>query len=480
MKLLFLSSLLLVILTLLPGCVYLVTAGTGTTSSSSASSSASSSSTFVSFGRFSYPSYTKQQKQHPQSQSYRRGSSASASTSSTALHATSLTAATATATQQQQQRRRQRQQVLHHLRQAPAKLQHFLIRPFLRIKSQATTKQRQTTITTTTTTTTDEAYYYYHDLTKPIFDESTWQQQTGREYIEHTTEMVNALADTGRIVVLQRPGDGNPWIEWKQHSTVVDNDNNHNNNNNSYDPTITVYKGTSRVAVTTGYGAAAPWIKTVAMIPHMTPHDMVQLMMDSTRVKTYNAWSTGRVDLWTAQHHHHRHHHHHQNDKNSHNHNNNNNNNNHKNNHDNNDASQQEHWITKIVRNRTQPPMGAKPMVATTLLHARPYGNNNSNNSDNDNNTQSWLLVSRAIGGTYFDDNDDNNNNGGATSEMLLGVNLFEAVPGVGTRMTAVTHIYSRSIPSVLAERLGVKSAIQFVKDMRGAATTAATVEQES
>ena len=108
-------------------------------------------------------------------------------------------------------------------------------------------------------------------------------------------------------------------------------------------------------------------------------------------------------------------------------------------------------------------------MVATTLLHARPLHHrpNNDKNKEEDE-PQSWLLVSRAVGGSHFPLDEDSSSAVGV-SEMLLGVNVFEAVPGKPNlcRMTAVTHVYSASIPLMLAERLGVKSAIQFVKDLR-------------
>ena len=159
-------------------------------------------------------------------------------------------------------------------------------------------------------------------------------------------------------------------------------------------------------------------------------------MWDSQRVKTYNAWSTGRVDLWTCT------------------------------NNNDGEAPSGSAQMTKIVRNKTQPPMGAKPMVATTLLHARPLHNDKK---EDDEEPQSWLLVSRAVGGFHFPLDEDSSSSAVGVSEMLLGVNVFEAVPGKPNlcRMTAVTHVYSASIPLMLAERLGVKSAIQFVKDLR-------------
>lgn len=262
-------------------------------------------------------------------------------------------------------------------------------------------------------------------LTLPIFDESAWMAQSGREFVDHP-DRVDALATMGLDVVRQSPADGNAWIDWKVHGSTSATQ-----EDSSDDEAVYVWTGASKVA---GYGSHTPWIKTKAVVP-LSPTALVELMLDSSRVKTYNSWSTGRDDLWVRS----------------------------------SDASSSSDaaaasTTTKIVRNRTAPPMG-KPLVATTLLHARPLAERDSD---------SWLLVSRAVGGAAFPLNQDT-----GVSEMLLGVNLLEAIPGRPDAcvMTALTHVYSKAIPAMLAERLGVQSAVQFVKDMRGLATTATTAE---
>jgi hypothetical protein len=125
-------------------------------------------------------------------------------------------------------------------------------------------------------------------------------------------------------------------------------------------------------------------------------------------------------------------------------------------------------------------------MESVTLLHARPLvdDSKDSGTTPNHHHPPSWLLVSRAVGGVFLNDNNNDNdnndkseedsgntNNGKAVgrSEMLLGVNHFQAIPGRPheTLLTTVTHVYSKAIPLMLAERLGVKSAKQFVEDLR-------------
>jgi hypothetical protein len=146
---------------------------------------------------------------------------------------------------------------------------------------------------------------------------------------------------------------------------------------------------------------------------------MVELLMDSSRVTTYNPWSLGRVDCWV------------------------------------NGEPDPLHPArqTKIVKNRVQPPMGAKAAVSVTMLHARPIAADGT-----------WLVVSRATGGNRFPELDQDQV---GKSDILLGVNLVQPIDDDSCLLTAVTHAYSAIMPAMLAERLGVKGAIKFVKDIR-------------
>ena len=74
-------------------------------------------------------------------------------------------------------------------------------------------------------------------------------------------------------------------------------------------------------------------------------------------------------------------------------------------------------------------------------------------------------MVSRAVGGGRFLDQNDE---GCGTSDILLGVNLMEPTDcDDSCVLTCINHVYCSAIPNMLAERLGVKGAIKFVKDMR-------------
>ena len=88
-------------------------------------------------------------------------------------------------------------------------------------------------------------------------------------------------------------------------------------------------------------------------------------------------------------------------------------------------------------------------VLSTALLHARPLEQG------------SWVIVTRAVKGFAPPEED------AGVSEILLGVNLLEPIDDSSCRLTAVNHVYSSSIPLMLAERVGVKSAVNFVKDLR-------------
>ena len=280
--------------------------------------------------------------------------------------------------------------------------------------------------TTTSSTASSSTTLSWQALGRPIFDQDTWEQQTGREFVERD-ELRQALVQAGLEALVTNDYE-NPWIRWKLHTHIPDT-NNKDESTSAYDTSIEVYKGT---ALVDGYGAIAPWILTRAIVP-LSPRAFVELMMDSNRVKTYNAWSTGREDLWEAP----------PVEKES-----------------TKNDNRTNGW-TKIVRNTSQPPLGP-PLVSTTLLHAQQLESPDANT----NHSNRWILVSRAVAGSHF----AAPASGGGTSEILLGVNLCEAVPGRPnySRVTALTHVNSSTnVPLMMAEKFAVKSAIQFFKSLR-------------
>jgi hypothetical protein len=223
-------------------------------------------------------------------------------------------------------------------------------------------------------------------LSQPLIKESAWNAQSGEEF-QRKPDLVRKLALMGERVAANDGPD--EWIKWKL---------------NRDDPNgISVWTGKAQKKGC--YGSQLPLIKSRSIIP-LSCKDMVDLMMDSSKVPIYNTWSMGRKDCWVLDDH------------------------------------------TKIVQNRVKPPIGSKQLVSTTLLHACPL--------DND----AWVIVSRAVRG--FPEPED-----ACKTEILLGVNLVEPVGDKSCRLTSVNHVYTSGVPTMLAESLGVKSAVKFVNDLR-------------
>jgi hypothetical protein len=95
-----------------------------------------------------------------------------------------------------------------------------------------------------------------------------------------------------------------------------------------------------------------------------------------------------------------------------------------------------------------------------SLASALPASRDSRAGGDED----SWIVVSRAVGGNQYCDDVDADC---GRSDILLGINLLQPVGNGSTLVTAVTHVQSSVVPSMLAESLGLKGAIQFVQDLR-------------
>lgn len=237
----------------------------------------------------------------------------------------------------------------------------------------------------------------------PLIPDDVWVELTGDEYDDPL--VVDALAQTGLIMATKHTNNG--WVEWKQPLPS-------NLDASLDDGEILVFTGAT---VKQGFGSEVPWIKSMSIVP-MAPSELAELMMDSSRVKTYNSLSLGREDVKVIQ-----------NDG---------------------DKYSPEAGNTKIVRNIVQLPVTNSKVESVTLLHTRELDNG------------AHLLISRAIGGTrYF-------TGVGGKSYILLGVNLFEPTGDLNEcRMTAINHVYSPGVPLMVAGKVGAKSAKNFVKDIR-------------
>ena len=174
------------------------------------------------------------------------------------------------------------------------------------------------------------------------------------------------------------------------------------------------------------HGSQLPCIKTRAIIP-MSPKRLAELLMDSTKVMLYNKMSLGRTDIVSLS------------------------------------QGVDSTGIllegeTKIVKNRTKPPLtNGRIMEFHTLMHARKLKHEEG---------KGYIVVSRAVpnkGRT------DPHNDNIIHSEIILGANLLRCVEGEEnkTDFTGVTHVNAPNVPLLLAGKVGIKGAVDFVHDIR-------------
>lgn len=184
------------------------------------------------------------------------------------------------------------------------------------------------------------------------------------------------------------------------------------------------------------YGHELPIVKSRAIIP-MSPKEFTTLLMDSTKVNLYNKISLGRKDEKVFQ--------------------------------SGIDTTDGDFGSgeTKIVRNLTQPPLTKKKMEFVTLMHARRL-------APEDGLGEGYIIVSRAISSKLEREAASTSDNAVAKqirSEILLGVNVVRNVEDNPNQadLISVTHVNSPLVPKMVAKKLGVKGAYDFVNDIRKA-----------
>ena len=258
-------------------------------------------------------------------------------------------------------------------------------------------------------------------LTQPIVPISvSLEEETGEMFADPAN--MNRLVESGLDMVRLQT---NEWIEWKMDSSSKKLLQDKSEREVLEQGDVLVYVGTAKHD---GHGSNLPIIKTKSLLP-ICAHDMAELLMDSSRVKIYNKLSLGRTDVRTlggAK---------------------------------NDDATTQ---TTKIVCNLTKPPIAKSKMISCTMMHSRKLASFSTKRDDDDVPRETYLVVSRAAPGMIDDDMKELPRN-----DILLGVNLLEDIGNHQCIMTAVTHVYSPALPTMLAKSMGVSSAINFVKDIR-------------
>ena len=250
-------------------------------------------------------------------------------------------------------------------------------------------------------------------MTSPIVPLTiSFDDQTGEEF--ENPEIVDQLVASGLEVATK---DNNDWIEWKMHSSTkkLFEENNSDEMTLLEQGEVLVYIGKSKQE---GHGSKLPIVRTKSILP-LSAEEMAELLMDSSRVKIYNKLSVGRTDVRSLG------------------------------------------EGTKVVCNLTKPPIAKSNMVSCTMMHSRKL---EQQRPDSDS---SYLVVSRASPGMIDDTMSELPRN-----DILLGVNLLEDRGPNECVMTAVTHVYSPALPTILAKKMGVSSAVNFVKDIRKSCST--------
>jgi len=261
----------------------------------------------------------------------------------------------------------------------------------------------------------------------PVVAEDIWDRLTGREFDLPAT--VAAMAQTGLKMCRRSCKE---WVEWKPADKVTTQVESGDLMEEDVlrDGDVLVYKGSFQK---TGYGSKLPVIKTRSVLP-LAPVELAELLMDSSRVKTYNAMSLGRDDVKVMQ------------------------------SGVNTIDGDFGDGETKIVRNLTDPPVTKKKFECVTMMHARRL-----KPSEDNVDSGGYLVVSRAVAGDMWSKSDDGDSSF-TRNEILLGVNLIQESLSANPNecvVTSVTHVYSPSVPAMLAGSVGVKGAVDFVKDIR-------------
>jgi hypothetical protein len=213
-------------------------------------------------------------------------------------------------------------------------------------------------------------------------------------------------------------------------------DHHHDHSIDVSDETILIWSGQFNHRGGGGYGHDIPAIRSSALI-RTSALSLVELLVDSNRVREYNALSLGRIDdLVLAD----------DDDDN------------------NNDTADADDNVgfglcTKLMTSQTKPPLIRKILTFTSLLHAR-------HDVDGDG---SYYLVTRGIVVVDPTAGPHGGNSGG--SEILLGVNRIQPVTNDCCLLTSVNHVKSSLVPMMIAKRIGLQAAANFVHDLRKCGT---------
>lgn len=167
------------------------------------------------------------------------------------------------------------------------------------------------------------------------------------------------------------------------------------------------------------FGSEIPAIRAAGVV-ETSSKKLMELLVDSTRVKEYNKMSLGRQDLVTF------------------------------------GGNLEEEGpfgksITKVMKSESKPPM-LSVLALTTVMQAKQLPDGSG-----------YLIVSRAVHRPGKDDV--------STTEIVMGVNLILDFDTDGGEerclMINVNHLRSSNVPMYVAKKLAVTSAQKFINDIR-------------
>lgn len=179
------------------------------------------------------------------------------------------------------------------------------------------------------------------------------------------------------------------------------------------------------------YGSQLPAVRTAGFI-QMSAFALTELLVDSSRCREYNKLSVGRTDLLVLQ------------EKMS--------------------KLGPFGGMTKVMKSESRPPMLRKTLQFISILHATELPDGTG-----------YLIVSRAV---TTPEDEKPILQSVLKSEILMGVNIIKRVEGDENRclMVTVNHIRSPMVPMMIAKRIGLQAAVNFIQDLRACAA-AATVQ---
>mmetsp|Transcript_17228 Transcript_17228/g.24254 ORF Transcript_17228/g.24254 Transcript_17228/m.24254 type:complete len:324 (-) Transcript_17228:186-1157(-) len=179
----------------------------------------------------------------------------------------------------------------------------------------------------------------------------------------------------------------------------------------------------------TAYGHDIPCVKSEGLV-NMSPKHIAELLMDSSKVKSYNKHSQGRSDkvAWQT------------------------------------GIDTMNGTFgngeTKVTKSSNKAPLIRKPLEFICLMHARRI------TDDELIPDGSYVVVARTVSGPVTQEEESKPS---VQNEVLLNVHLLKAVEGNPnqTDMININHLKSPLVPMMVAKKVGLASASGFLHDIR-------------